>query len=121
MTRDTIYGDWSCTTFNSDTGERIGRFCADAGLVSVFDLSEVLAYNPDFDYHTEREWTTTLIENFKGTVQFIVIHEEGVYKDTTPYYKEGEKWEDYQVQVIGHGINKITGGNINFIGKQTGF
>ncbi len=121
MTRDTLYGNWCCTTFNSDTGERIGKFCADAGLVSVFDLSEVLAYNPDFDYHTERKWTTTLIENFKGTVQFVVIRKEGVYKNTTPYHKEGEKWEDYQVQVIGHGINKITGGNINFIGKQTWF
>lgn len=29
--RDTIYGDWPCTTFNSDTGKDIGAFCADAG------------------------------------------------------------------------------------------
>lgn len=47
ITRDTIYGDWSCTTFNSDTKEPIGKFCADAGLVSVMLLSEVLAYNPN--------------------------------------------------------------------------
>ena len=39
--RDTIYGDWSCTTFNSDTKEPIGEFCADAGLVAVFLLDEV--------------------------------------------------------------------------------
>ena len=45
--RDTIYGDWSCTTFNSDTKEPIGEFCADAGLVAVFLLDEVLKYNPD--------------------------------------------------------------------------
>lgn len=57
--RDTMYGDWSCTTFNSDTDEKLGEFCADAGMVAVFDLAEVLAYNPEFDYHTDRSWTTT--------------------------------------------------------------
>lgn len=121
MTRDTLYGDWSCTTFDTDTGEPIGEFCADAGLVSVFDLAEVLAYNPDFDYHTERKWTTTLIKDFKGTVQFVVKHIEGVYEDDTKWWSKGEKWEDYVVEVVGHGINKITGRPINFVGKQTGF
>lgn len=72
MTRDTLYGDWSCTVYNTDTKEAIGEFCADAGLVSVFSLDEVLKYNPDFDYHKERDWTTTLIPDFKGTVQFVV-------------------------------------------------
>lgn len=121
MTRDTLYGDWSCTTFNTDTEEPIGEFCADAGLVSVFDLAEVLSYNPDFDYHTERKWTTTLIKNFKGTVQFVVKHVEGVYEDTTKWWNKGDKWEDYVVEVVGHGVNKMTGEPINFVGKQTGF
>ena len=49
ITRDTIYGDWSCTVFNSDTKEPIGRFCADAGLVSVFALDEVIKYNPEYE------------------------------------------------------------------------
>ena len=120
MTRDTLYGDWSCTTFNTDTGKPIGEFCADAGLVSVFDLSEVLAYNPDFDYHINRKGTTTLIENFKGTVQFVVKHVEGVYEDTTEWWNKGDKWEDYLVEVVGHGVNKVTGEPINFVGKQTG-
>ena len=31
MTRDTLHGDWSCTTYNAETKESIGRFCADAG------------------------------------------------------------------------------------------
>lgn len=121
MTRDTLYGDWSCTTFNTDTGEPIGEFCADAGLVSVFDLSEVLAYNPDFDYHIQRKWTTTLIENFKGTVQFVVKHVKGVHEDTTEWWNKGDEWEDYEVEVVGHGINKVTGDPINFVGRQTGF
>ena len=121
MTRDTLYGDWSCTTFNSDTQKEIGEFCADAGLVSVFLLDEVLKYNPDFDYHKEKSWTTTLIKNFKGTVQFVVVYTEGVYEESTEYHKKGEKWEDYSVEVVGHGINKETGEPINFVGKQTGF
>lgn len=121
MTRGTLYGDWSCTTYNSDTKEPIGEFCADAGLVSVFLLDEVLKYNPDFDYHINKLWTTTLIKDFKGTVQFVVIHTEGVYDDETKYHKKGEKWEDYSVEVVGHGINKVTNELINFVGTQTGF
>ena len=49
----TIYGDWSCTTvrINPDNSkEKIGKFCADAGLVGVFLLSEVLKYNPEYNY-----------------------------------------------------------------------
>lgn len=120
MTRDTIYGDWSCTTFDTDTTKPIGEFCADAGLVSVFSLDEVLRYNPEFDYHINRTWTTTLIKDFKGTVQFIVKREEGTYDEDTEYWDAGDTWVDYAVQVIGHGVNKITGEPINFIGSQTG-
>lgn len=90
----TIYGDWSCTTFNSNTKEKIGEFCADAGMVAIFLLDEVLRYNPDFNYHTERPWTTTLIHDFHGTVEL---------------HCDGE-----EVTVVGNG-------NVNFIGKQTGF
>lgn len=91
--RDTIYGDWSCTTYNTKTNEKIGEFCADAGMVAVFLLDEVLKYNPDFDYHTERPWTTTLIKNFDGEVDFEVADDE--------------------VKVVGKG-------NIDFVGTQTG-
>lgn len=94
----TIYGDWSCTTFNSVTGEEIGEFCADAGMVAVFLLDEVIKYNPDFDYHTNKPWTTTLIKDFEGEVDFEVIDDE---------YGEPE------LQVVGKG-------NVNFVGKQTG-
>lgn len=119
--RDTMYGDWSCTTFNSDTDEKLGEFCADAGMVAVFDLAEVLAYNPEFDYHTDRSWTTTWIKDFKGTVQFVVKHIEGFYKEDTEWWKKGDKWEDYVVEVVGHGVNKVTGIPINFVGRQTGY
>jgi hypothetical protein len=104
--RDTLYGDWSCTTYDLNTKEPIGEFCADAGMVAVFDLKEVLKYNPDFDYHLNKKWTTTLIKNFKGTVQFVV--------------EEDHEYDDYEVKVIGHGVNKITGEPIDFVGQQTG-
>lgn len=94
----TIYGDWSCTTFDSDTKKEIGKFCADAGMVGVFLLNEVLKYNPDFDYHINRKWTTTLIKDFHGTVEL---------------HCDEDRNGDKEVTVVGKG-------NINFIGKQTG-
>ena len=108
LCRDTIYGDWSCTTFNSDTKEAIGEFCADAGMVAVW------AYNPDFDWYTSRPWTTTLIKDFDGDIEMKVIHTEGVYDDDTEWHKKGDKWEDDEVRVIGTG-------NTNFETHQTGF
>lgn len=97
--RDTIYGDWSCTTFNLDTGNVIGEFCADAGMVAVFLLDEVLKYNSDFDYHIDKPWTTTLIKNFDGEVNFEVFHTDGEYEEDTEYWNKGDKWEDDEVQV----------------------
>ena len=115
----TIYGDWGCTVFDSDTKKPLGRFCADAGLVSVLLLDEVLAYNPNFNYHLERPWTTTIIPDFKGAIQIEVVRETGTYEKDSEYWKAGETWEDYLVRVVGHGVNKKTGKAINFISKQT--
>ncbi len=107
LCRNTIYGDWSCTTFNTDTEEIIGHFCADAGLVAVFLLEEVLKYNPNFDYHINRPWTTTLIKNFDGEITLDVVDISGTDED-------GDEWEDSEVRAIGEG-------NINFYTTQTGF
>lgn len=89
----TIYGDWSCTTFNSYTKAKIGEFCADAGMVAVFLLDEVLRYNPSYNDHIEKPWTTTLIRDFHGTVE---LH-----------------CKNDKVTVVGKG-------NINFVSVQTG-
>jgi len=108
--RGTIYGDWSCTTFDTvNSWKPIGNFCADAGWVGVFDLSEVLAYNPNFNYHIERPWTTTLIKNFDGTVWF----------EVDEHYDEDYGYE-YSVHVIGKGVNTETGEPIEFRTTQTG-
>lgn len=112
--RDTLYGDWSCTTYDADTHEELGEFCADAGMVGVFLLDEVLKYNPDFDYHIECPWTTTLIRDFDGEIDFEIVHTEGIYEDDTKFHSKGEKWEDDSVSVVGKG-------NINFETHQTGF
>lgn len=102
---DTIYGDWSCTVFD-EHGRKLGNFCADAGMVAVFSLDEVLKYNPAFDYHLNREWTTAWIKNFKGVVQIVVEENE-----------DGE----HSVHVIGNGIDKVTGEKVVFRSEQTGF
>ena len=103
MSRDTLYGDWECTTFNTDTQEEIGDFCADSGMVGVFLLDEVLKYNPDFtELLKEHPGLSTVIRNFKGTVQFIIKEFEDDFG----------VW--YELQVTGHGISKETGESINF-------
>jgi hypothetical protein len=94
LTRDTICGDWSCTTYN-EFGRKIGEFCADAGLVSVFLLDDVLAYNPDFTkFMKEAKDCVTVIKDFHGDIDIIVNDAE-------------------EVDVRGFG-------NINFYTKQTG-
>lgn len=120
MTRDTLYGDWSCTTFDLNTKEEIGGFCADAGLVSVFLLDDILRYNSDYSDHLKDNGCATLIQNFKGTVQFVVKEVTGEYDYDSEYHKKGDTWTDYQVEVVGHGINKITSKPIDFVGTQTG-
>ena len=96
---NTIYGDWSCTVYegnikeHSENSKELGEFCADAGMVAVFELDEVLKYNPKFDYHTDRKWTTTTINNFTGEIT---------------------------IENINNKIHVIGKGNINFYSIQTG-
>lgn len=111
----TIYGDWSCTTYEITENpykviedlvkdpktdcevncSYLGSFCADAGMVAVFDLDEVRKYNPDIDeWIASHVWCVTTISNFDGDVK---------------YYTDQE------------GYAHIAGtGNINFFTIQTG-
>lgn len=99
VTSDTLYGDWSCSVFNTDTKEEIGEFCADSGLVSVFKLKDVLKYNPDFDWHINKTWSTTWIKNFTGEVRI-----------------------NYDIDECGEVYCFVEGeGSVNFISSQTGF
>lgn len=146
ISEQTIYGDWSCTTYETDEDPKeairkiadlqkqfdkeyealggfskitdedrialydkfddlqekliqnvnpIGYFCADAGMVCVLYLDEVLKYNPDFeDEYMGRSWVVTVIKDFDGEVEY-VIDENG------------------EAHIIGTG-------NINFFTSQTG-
>ncbi len=89
------YGDWSCTTFDEEKNV-LGHFCADSGRVCVALLEDVLRYNPKFDYHITKDWTTTLIENFEGDVELVMDEHNRC------------------THVVGKG-------NINFRTSQTGF
>lgn len=54
-------------------GEYIGEICADAGLVGVFLLDEILAYNPDWkSWIEEHSWCATIIEDFEGEVEYYI-------------------------------------------------
>lgn len=114
ISSQTFYGDWSCHTFDAinkdENGEPkvLGEFCADGGMVCVADLNSVLKYNPDFDYHKKKEWTTTWIDNFKGTVCISIGQ------------NEQERWPAYIVRVVGKGIDKKTSEPIEFATLQTG-
>lgn len=94
---DTISGDWSCTTFDTDTDKHLGNFCADTGLVCVAPLKKVIELNDGYEDIKDREWTRTIIHNFTGHV----------YLD----FKKDEDGDEY-VEVVGEG-------NINFRTKQT--
>ena len=119
MVRDTLYGDWSCTTYDTLTKKELGTFCADAGTVGVFCFNDIMAYNPDWK---DNAGLTTLIKDFKGTVQFVVTEHHGVYSyDIGDNIKAGDSWTDYRVTVVGKGTNRITGEPIEFVGSQTGF
>ena len=95
----TIYGDWSCTTYNEKNDDVLGRFCADAGLVGVFLLEEVLKYNPKYDDIEKCPHAVTVIRDFHGEVEIACEVDE----------EDGE-------EVVVRGT-----GNINFCSRQTGF
>ena len=95
FTESTIYGDWGCSTYKIEENpyevvnnfveayeneedyeikcSKLGDFCADAGLVSVFLLNEVRKYNPDIDkWIEEHSWCVTTIPDFDGEVNYYI-------------------------------------------------
>lgn len=78
-----------------EDNNKLGYFCADAGLVAVFLLDEVLKYNPDFNKWIEKhDWCVTLIKDFDGEIEYHIDN-------------------DGNAHIIGKG-------NINFYTTQTG-
>ena len=122
ISESTIYGDWSCTTYQTekkpkklledilqtlkdgiredlaafDEGEAIGSFCADSGYVGVFLLDEILEYNPKWEsWIKEHSWCATIINDFEGEVEYYIDKVNG------------------EAHIVGTG-------NINFYTAQTG-
>ena len=55
----------------------LGSFCADAGMVCVVYLDEVLAFNPKFEkWAREHDWCATIIEDFDGEVNYVIDDDE---------------------------------------------
>lgn len=68
----TLLGNWSCTTFNKDTGEKLGYFCAESSSVAVFELDEVIKYNPNIiEWLKNNSHTATIISRFTGNVNVV--------------------------------------------------
>lgn len=91
--RDTIYGDWSCTTVD-ENNNILGYFCADSGMVGVYLLDYISNKNILF----EKPHLATIIKNFDGDINFKISKQE----------------EEYYLNIIGKG-------NVNFKTFQSGF
>jgi len=105
----TIYGDWSCTTFDANTEEVLGHFCADAGLVAVFKYEDVLKLCPNF-FNEYREHCYTKINNYTGDVSIEVVP---LKEETINDEGDSDSYDYEEVRVIGQGI-------IDFYTTQTG-
>lgn len=104
---DTLCGDWSASVFNTDTGEKMGDFCADAALYCVLLLDEAMKYNAEkVKELLQRKWCVARINDFHGDISVELKDKE--------YEYDGEKRMDTIVEIVGTG-------NINFIARQTGF
>lgn len=113
--RDTIFGDWDCTVFDTKDKNKIyGHFCADSGKVCVVLADEVFKYNPNFkkDFLENRDWCAAIIKDFEGDVYFRIDEVKFEYKDKECF--------DHEVKVVIDGVNKKTGEPIHLIASQTG-
>lgn len=118
--RGTLYGDWSCTMFRTESAEPdgnpvpVGQFCADAGLVCVADWDGAVRHNPDVaSWPDGRPWTMTVLRGFEGVATFRVTEEElGPDGDGRPRY---DRW----LEVILEGTD-ADGNPVRYEGRQTG-
>lgn len=71
ITEGTLIGDWSWHTYEKETKNIIGQFCADAGLVGVYLLEEILKLNPNFEqWALKHSWCATIIKDFDGDIKY---------------------------------------------------
>lgn len=61
-------GELDFEAVNPTTGESYGTFVTDSGVAAAMLLEEVLAYNPEFDEHTECPENVVWIPGFHGEI-----------------------------------------------------
>lgn len=115
--RSTLYGDWGCSVWSFDPsvenmpkeGEKpFGEFCADSARVCVTVLGSYARKKIE-NWLKGREWCATIIDGFKGKVEYIELIEYMAY--------DGEWVEDRSLRVRGTGIKD--GKPYGFITSQT--
>ena len=118
MYSTTYYGDWGCTIFRTEGGfgriprgaKEIGHFCADAGLVCVIAMKDVLARSPGFgDWLREHRHCGAVIRNFKGKVSFL--------RRSCKVKLHGQVYTDTELRI--HGEGTVKGEPISFESMQT--
>ena len=58
----------------------LGSFCADAGMVCVVYLEDVVKFNPNFkQWASEHPWCVTIIENFDGNVEYEIDEHDAAH------------------------------------------
>lgn len=83
ITHRTLCGDGSYDVIENHSGMKLGSFCVDSGEMGIFRFSDVMTYNPEYDYAAaEKRGTACIINDFKGEVFIKVgteaeIHGEG--------------------------------------------
>lgn len=124
----TIYGDWSCSVYKVDFDpreirtiedltkleenppiNRIGGFCADAGMVCAVDSEELKKFNPNFfEWALFHKHCVAPIYNFSGEIGII---------DIDPKEKD---FPHFRYRLVYGVTEKETPYGYNFLAYQTG-
>lgn len=125
---NTIYGDWSCSVYRVDFDpreirtiedltkleenppiNRIGGFCADAGMVCAVDSEELKKFNPNFfEWALFHQHCVAPIYNFSGEIGII---------DIDPKEKD---YPHFRYRLVYGITEKETPYGYNFLAYQTG-
>ena len=141
---NTLYGDWSCTTFqtrnnisslndikeyvesvaneqyNNANDEVLGRFCSDGGEVCVVFQDEILKVNPNFG--TNECYVGSYFDENGKFIQGELTKESTYNRLATliPDFTGEIDIHDFEIEGTTHRV--VVGfGNINFYTLQTGF
>lgn len=95
------------------TKQELGGFTSDYGDITIFDLDEILWYNPKLELDAFiRENLVTVIPAFKGEIRFLTG-----YRSVERLY---EHEDVYSVVIAGNGQDNKTFTSKNFIGADFG-